>query len=166
MRIPKPVNAALDWAEQHFGAVAAVLAMVVASAAALALPLGAGLPVAGFVLGLAIGGFAVYARMSRRLARARRENDDLLRENGSLRHRNTILASGVITRESQTTQALLMIPDDEDLADEPVPDLADELLGGPATASGGAAAGALDDGSDAARDPQRTDRLPELPDGL
>ncbi|MEV4255663.1 hypothetical protein AB0J52_21110 [Spirillospora sp. NPDC049652] len=166
MRIPKPVNAALDWAEQHFGAVAAVVAMVVAAGAALALPHSLGAPVAALVLGLAVGGFVVYARMARRLARARRENDDLLRENGALRHRNTILASGVITRESQTTQALLMIPDDEDLADEPVMDLADELLGGPAAASGGAPAGAPAEGAGGARDPQRTDRLPELPDGL
>ncbi|MFC4911543.1 hypothetical protein [Actinomadura gamaensis] len=135
MRIPKPVNAALDWAEQHFGALAAVVALVVAAGAALALPRSVGLPVAGLVLGLALGGFAVFVRMSRRLARARKENDDLLRENGALRHRNTILSSGVITREAQATQALLMIPDE------------DEVL-------------AVD------HDPQRTDKLPELPDDL
>ncbi|WP_026416027.1 hypothetical protein [Actinomadura oligospora] len=139
MRIPKPVNAALDWAEQHFGALAAVVALVLAAAAALALPRLVGLPLAGFVLGTAIGGFVVYARMSRRLARARRDNDDLLRENGALRHRNTILSSGVITRESQTTQALLMIPEDED-------------------ETGGS--------SNGGRDPQRTVQLPELPDEL
>lgn len=143
MRIPKPVNAALDWAEQHFGAVAAVVAMVVAAAAALALPSVVGLPVAALVLGTAFGGFAVYARMARRLARARRDNDDLLRENGALRHRNTILSSGVITRESQATQALLMIPDDEDDLD-----------------------GGTDRGPGRTGDPQRTDQLPELPDGL
>ncbi|MFC5185157.1 hypothetical protein [Actinomadura harenae] len=139
MRIPKPVNAALDWAELHFGALAAVVALVVAAGAALALPRLVGLPLAGFVLGTAIGGFLVYARMSRRLARARKENDDLLRENGAMRHRNTVLSSGVITRQSQTTQALLMIPDDEDL-------------------DGG--------GSGGTNRTQSTVQLPELPDGL
>ncbi|MEV5572439.1 hypothetical protein AB0L06_20545 [Spirillospora sp. NPDC052269] len=139
MRIPKPVNAALDWAEQHFGALAALVALVVAAAAPLALPSVVGLPLAGFVLGVAFGGFALYARMSRRLARARKENDDLLRENGALRHRNTVLSSGVITRQSQTTQALLMIPDDED-------------------ETGGS--------SNGRKDSQRTVQLPELPDGL
>ncbi|MCP2334758.1 hypothetical protein [Actinomadura rupiterrae] len=135
MRIPKPVNAALDWAEQHFGALATAVALVAAAAAALLLPRSVGLPLAGFVLGMAVGGFVVYTRMAKRLARARKENDDLLRENGLLRHRNTVLTSGVITRESQATQALLMIPDE------------DEVL-------------SVD------HDPQRTDKLPELPDDL
>ncbi|MGI5322878.1 hypothetical protein [Actinomadura nitritigenes] len=137
MRIPKRVNAVLDWMEQHFGALAAVVALIVVALVATLAPPLVGLPVAGFVVGLAVGGFLVHVRLSRRIARTRREVDDLLRENGALRHRNTILASGVITRGAQETQALVAIPeDDEDLVeDDPtrtaaLPELTDELLGG------------------------------------
>jgi hypothetical protein len=137
VRIPKRVNAVLDWMEQHFGALAVVVALVVVALVATLAPALVGLPVAGFVLGLAAGGFLVHVRLSRRIARARAEVDDLLRENGALRHRNTILASGVITRGAQETQALVAIPeDDEDLVeDDPtrtaaLPELTDELLGG------------------------------------
>ncbi|MER6809065.1 hypothetical protein ABT299_07295 [Spirillospora sp. NPDC000708] len=137
MRIPKRVNAVLDWMEQHFGALAVVVALIVVALVATLAPPLVGLPVAGFVIGLAVGGFLVHVRLSRRIARARAEVDDLLRENGALRHRNTILASGVITRGAQETQALVAIPeDDEDLVeDDPtrtaaLPELTDELLGG------------------------------------
>lgn len=137
MRIPKRVNAVLDWMEQHFGALAVVVALIVVALVATLAPPLVGLPVAGFVVGLAVGGFLVHVRLSRRIARARAEVDDLLRENGALRHRNTILASGVITRGAQETQALVAIPeDDEDLVeDDPtrtaaLPELTDELLGG------------------------------------
>lgn len=137
MRIPKRVNAVLDWMEQHFGALAVVVALIVVALAATLAPPLVGLPVAGFVVGLAVGGFLVHVRLSRRIARARAEVDDLLRENGALRHRNTILSSGVITRGAQETQALVAIPeDDEDLVeDDPsrtaaLPELTDELLGG------------------------------------
>ncbi|WP_067452729.1 hypothetical protein [Actinomadura macra] len=136
MRIPKRVNAVLDWMEKHFVALAVVVALVaVALVATLAPPI-VGLPVAGFILGLAAGGFLVHVRMSRRVARVRADVDDLLRENGALRHRNTVLASGVITREAQETQALVAIPEDEDLPDgDPqrtahLPELTDELLDG------------------------------------
>jgi hypothetical protein len=137
VRIPKRVNAVLDWMEQHFGALAVVVALIVVAVVATLAPPLVGLPVAGFVIGLAVGGFLVHVRLSRRIARARAEVDDLLRENGALRHRNTILASGVITRGAQETQALVAIPeDDEDLVeDDPtrtaaLPELTDELLGG------------------------------------
>ncbi|MDL4775520.1 hypothetical protein [Actinomadura xylanilytica] len=131
MRIPKRVNTVLDWAEQHFGALAAVAALVIAALAATLAPPLAGLPVAGFILGLAAGGFLVHLRMAKRVTRARSEIDDLLRENGALRHRNTVLASGVITREAQVTQALLAIPEDVLLGEEDpqrtvaLPDLGD-----------------------------------------
>ncbi|MWA04014.1 hypothetical protein F8568_027250 [Actinomadura sp. LD22] len=161
MRIPKRVNAVLDWMEQHFGALAAVVALVVVALVATLAPPLVGLPVAGFVIGLAAGGFLVHVRLSRRIARARAEIDDLLRENGALRHRNTILASGVISRGAQETQALVSIPeDDEDLAeDDPartaaLPGLTDELLGGdPADTLGdgagtGEPAGDADDADD------------------
>ncbi|MFB4297162.1 hypothetical protein [Actinomadura sp. NTSP31] len=137
MRIPKRVNAVLDWMEQHFGALAVVVALVIVALVATLAPPLVGLPIAGFVLGLAAGGFLVHVRLSRRIARARSEVDDLLRENGALRHRNTVLASGVISRGAQETQALVAIPeDDEDLVeDDPsrtaaLPELTDELLGG------------------------------------
>ncbi|WP_141582032.1 hypothetical protein [Actinomadura sp. WMMA1423] len=142
MRIPKRVNAVLDWVEQHLLALAVVVALVVVALVATLAPPAVGLPVAGFVLGAAAGGLVVHVRMSRRLARARSDNDNLLRENGALRHRNTVLASGVITREAQETQAFVAIPED-DLIDEPadpqVTATLDELLDG---------------------DPQRTDELP------
>ncbi|MFI0354774.1 hypothetical protein [Actinomadura sp. 9N407] len=108
MRIPKRVNAVLDRAERHAGALLAVIVLVAAALAAMWVPL-----LAGFILGIAFGGFAVHVRMSKRIARSRREIDDLLRENGGLRHRYTVLASGVITREAQVTQALVAIPEYE-----------------------------------------------------
>ena len=118
MRIPKRVNAVLDWVEQHFVALAAVFTLVVVALLALLAPAPVGFPAAGFVLGTAVGGFLVHVRLSRRLRRARRDIDNLLRENGALRHRNTVLASGVITRESEETQALMSIPEDDLLLDE------------------------------------------------
>jgi hypothetical protein len=107
VRIPKRVNAVLDRAEAHIGALAVVVALAAAAAVAMWIPL-----VSGFLLGLAAGGFLVHLRKAKRVARLRAEVDDLLRENGALRHRNTVLASGVITREAQVTQALLEIPED------------------------------------------------------
>ncbi|MFG2003728.1 hypothetical protein ACGFNU_31680 [Spirillospora sp. NPDC048911] len=134
MRIPKRVNAALDWAEKHFGALAVVVTLVAAAAAALLAPPVIGLPAAGLIIGLAIGGFAVHMRMVKRIARVRAEVDDLLRENGALRHRNTVLSSGVITRESQVTQALVAIPEeppeDDPLRTAQLPGIPDEA-GGP-----------------------------------
>ncbi|MBO2459172.1 hypothetical protein [Actinomadura violacea] len=157
MRIPKRVNAVLDWMEQHFGALAVVVGLVIVALVATLAPALVGLPVAGFVIGLAAGGFLVHVRLTRRIARARAEVDDLLRENGALRHRNTVLASGVISRGAQETQALVAIPeDDEDLAeDDPtrtaaLPELTDELLGGdPGDTLGDGSGPALDPDTDA-----------------
>ncbi|MFB4306506.1 hypothetical protein [Actinomadura sp. GTD37] len=178
MRIPKRVNTVLDWMEQHFVALAAVVALVVVAVVATFAPAAVGLPVAGFVLGTALGGFLVHLRLSRRIARARADVDNLLRENGALRHRNNVLASGVITRESQETQALVSIPEDDLLEDELRADpqrtaTLDELLGGdpqrtdelPGEQS---ADGQASDPSEAPAgdDPQRTTVLPELPDDL
>ncbi|NVI85949.1 hypothetical protein [Actinomadura sp. BRA 177] len=144
MRIPKRVNTVLDWMEQHPVALAVVVALVVVAVVAMFAPAAVGLPVAGFVLGTAAGGFVVHVRLSRRISRARADVDNLLRENGALRHRNTVLASGVITRESQETQALVSIPEDDLLQDDLGADpqgtvTLDELLDG---------------------DPQSTDELP------
>lgn len=145
MRIPKRVNAVLDWMEQHYLALGVVVALVVVALVASLAPRSVGLPVAGFVLGLAAGGFLVHVRLSRRVARARADVDNLLRENGALRHRYTVLASGVITREAQETQALVAIPED---------DLQDETGGG--DTQGTATLDELLDG-----DPQSTDELPD-----
>ncbi|MEV0661005.1 hypothetical protein ACIBI3_10415 [Actinomadura luteofluorescens] len=145
MRIPKRVNTVLDWVEQHLLAFAVVVALVVVALVSTLAPPAVGLPVAGFVLGAAAGGLVVHLRMSRRIARARSDNDNLLRENGALRHRNTVLASGVITREAQETQALVAIPEDDllDAPDDPQSTVSlDELLDG---------------------DPQTTNELPDDP---
>ncbi|MBE1530949.1 hypothetical protein [Actinomadura algeriensis] len=141
MRIPKRVNTVLDWMEQHLRALAIVFVLVVLVLVLVALvtalvPPAVGLPVAGFVLGASAGGYMMHSRMARRVARARREVDDLLRENGALRHRYNVMASGVITREAQETQAIVPIPEDDllDAPDDPqrtwsMPELTDELLG-------------------------------------
>ncbi|GAA2291690.1 hypothetical protein GCM10010402_57680 [Actinomadura luteofluorescens] len=145
MRIPKRVNTVLDWVEQHLLAFAVVVALVVVALVSTLAPPAVGLPVAGFVLGAAAGGLVVHLRLSRRIARARSDNDNLLRENGALRHRNTVLASGVITREAQETQALVAIPEDDllDAPDDPQSTVSlDELLDG---------------------DPQTTNELPDAP---
>lgn len=184
MRIPKRVNAVLDWMEQHFRALAIVVALVVVALVALLAPPAVGFPVAGFVLGVAAGGLLVHVRMSRRIARARADVDNLLRENGALRHRNTVLASGVITREAQETQALVAIPEDDLRPDEPDADpqstaTLDELLDGgdPQTTDElpdqDAGTGADEPAAERAAfeeiadgDPQRTTVLPALPDAL
>ncbi|TYK52896.1 hypothetical protein [Actinomadura decatromicini] len=151
MRIPKRVNAVLDWMEHRYPALGAVVALIAVALAATVAPRAVGFPVAGFILGVAAGGFAVHVRMSRRVARARADVDNLLRENGALRHRNTVLASGVITREAQETQALMSIPEDDLLPVEPGPREGDT--------QSTATLDELLDGGDG--DPQRTDELPD-----
>ncbi|WUI01138.1 hypothetical protein OHR68_04765 [Spirillospora sp. NBC_00431] len=149
MRIPKRVNTVLDWMEEHHLALGAVVALIAVALVATLAPRSVGIPVATFILGLAAGGFTVHVRSSRRVARVRADVDNLLRENGALRHRNTVLASGVITREAQETQALMSIPEDDlPVADEDVHDPGDTQ----ATAT-------LDELLDA--DPQSTDELPD-----
>ena len=115
----------------------------------------------------------MHVRLSRRIARARAEVDDLLRENGALRHRNTILASGVITRGAQETQALVAIPeDDEDLVeDDPartaaLPELTDELLGGDPgdTLGDGVKSGAEDATAEPGPDPAAVDGTADTED--
>jgi hypothetical protein len=145
VRIPKRVNTVLDWVEQHLLALAVVFALVVVALVATLAPPAVGLPIAGFVLGAAAGGLLVHVRMSRRVARARSDIDNLLRENGALRHRNTVLASGVITREAQETQALVAIPEDD-------------LRGAPDDPQTTASLDELLDG-----DPQTTNELPDEP---
>lgn len=176
MRIPKRVNTVLDWVEEHLLALAVVVALVVVALVATLAPPAVGLPVAGFVLGAAAGGLVVHLRMSRRVARARSDIDNLLRENGALRHRNTVLASGVITRGAQETQALVSIPED-DLLDAPGdpettvsldellddPQTTNELPGDPRT-TGDPQPGDTD-APESPGDPLTTDELPGRDDG-
>ncbi|GAA4231589.1 hypothetical protein GCM10022254_29180 [Actinomadura meridiana] len=191
MRIPKRVNAVLDWMELHHLALGVVVALAVVALTATLAPRSVGIPVAAFILGLAAGGFTVHVRMSRRVARARADVDNLLRENGALRHRNTVLTSGVITREAQETQALMSIPEDDlpqddvdiagrgdtranatidDLLDGGDPqstdELPDDLTGEPDTAENDVEKAAEQDAAKdvEADDPQRTTVLPTLPD--
>ncbi|MFI0479191.1 hypothetical protein [Actinomadura sp. 9N215] len=149
MRIPKRVNTVLDWMEEHYLALGAVTALIAVALVATLAPRSVGIPVAAFILGLAAGGFTVHVRASRRVARVRADVDNLLRENGALRHRNTVLASGVITREAQETQALMSIPEDD------LPPDGQEVRG-PGDTQATATLDELLDG-----DPQSTDELPK-----
>ncbi|OLT13879.1 hypothetical protein BJF79_19520 [Actinomadura sp. CNU-125] len=104
----------MGWLEKHRGALAATVALVATAASVMWWP-----PLAGFVLGIAAGGFGVHLRRANRLAKAKREVDNLLRENGALRHRNTVLSSGVIAQGTQVTHKLMPIVDEVGGRDEP-----------------------------------------------
>jgi membrane protein YdbS with pleckstrin-like domain len=106
VKIPRRVNAAWDWLETHVRFIWAVAIVIIVVAAARWVP-----ELAAFILGAAISGFLVRLRMAARVARLRAETDDLLRENGALRHEKTVLAGGVLARQSVLTQRLPMIPD-------------------------------------------------------
>lgn len=106
MRIPRRVNAAWDWLEKHVSIIWAVAIAVSVVATARWVP-----ELAAFILGAAVSGFVVRLRMAARVTKLRSEADDLLRENGALRHEKTMLASGVLSKQSLLTQRLPMIPD-------------------------------------------------------
>ena len=106
MRIPRRVNAAWDWLEKQVPVIWAVAIVIGVVATARWVP-----ELAAFVLGAAVSGFIVRLRMGARVTKLRAEADDLLRENGALRHEKTMLASGVISKQSLLTQRLPMIPD-------------------------------------------------------
>jgi hypothetical protein len=109
VKIPRRVNAALDWAAGHSRVVLVVLPLLVASVAALWMP-----ALAAFAVGLGVGGVAVHVRMSARVARLRAEADDLLRENGALRHQKTLIAKATVTSGSVLTQRMPSIPEEDD----------------------------------------------------
>lgn len=106
MRIPKRVNAAWDWAEDHGRVMALIVLLPILAVGALWSPV-----LAAFALGAVGGGAVTYTRLSKRITRLRGEVDDLLRECGRLRHRNNVLASGVVQAETMVTQKLLSIPE-------------------------------------------------------
>ncbi|MCW2902161.1 MAG: hypothetical protein JWO67_4426 [Streptosporangiaceae bacterium] len=107
MKIPKHVNTVWDWVDDHIRLLAIIVALAAAAAAGLWLPI-----LSAFVLGAALGGLAIHSRMSRRTTRLRAEVDDLLRENGSLRHENNMLIGGVISAQMLVTQRLPVITAD------------------------------------------------------
>ena len=109
MKIPKSVNSALDWAGHNVRVIAAVGVAVIVSISVWWAPV-----LAGFVLGVAIGGLAVHLRMARRQTRLNADIDDLLRQNGALRREKLTLASGVLTSQHQLTHRLPIITDNPD----------------------------------------------------
>ena len=109
MKIPRRLNAALDWATDHARVILTVLPLVVAAVAVLWMP-----AAAAFVVGIGVGGVAVHFPMSARVARLRDEADDLLRENGALRHEKTVIAKTADPSGSVLTQKLPSIPEGND----------------------------------------------------
>jgi hypothetical protein len=109
VKIPRHINAALDWFAAHARVSLIVLPLVVAVLAVLWMP-----ALAAFAVGIAVGGVAVHIRMSAKVARLRAEADDLLRENGALRHQTTVIANTTSTSESVLTQKLPSIPEVDD----------------------------------------------------
>lgn len=108
MRIPRRLNATLDWAAAHARVILIVLPLAVAAVAVLWMP-----ALAAFAVGIGVGGVAVHYRMSAKVARLRAEADDLLRENGALRHEKTVIAKATVTSGSVLTQKLPSIPEED-----------------------------------------------------
>ncbi|MDX6741300.1 hypothetical protein [Actinocorallia sp. A-T 12471] len=109
VRIPKSVDRAWDWAERHGKALAAVLLLLVAGAGALLLPaLGA------LAAGILIGAVVTLWRTRRSVAALRADNDQLLRDNGALRHALAAVEHGVRKQGSVDTQVLPFIPSEDD----------------------------------------------------
>lgn len=108
MKIPKRVNATLDWMGRNVRIVAAVGAALIIS-----IVMWSWAPaLSAFVLGVAIGGTIVHRRMASRQAALRSDVDDLLRQNGALRREKLTLASGVLAKQTQLTAKLPVIPED------------------------------------------------------
>lgn len=108
MRIPRRVNALLDWAAQNARIILVVLPLAVAAIAVLWMP-----ALAAFAVGVGAGGVAVHVRMTAKVARLRAEADDLLRENGALRHEKTVIAKANVSSVSVLTQKLPSIPEQD-----------------------------------------------------
>ena len=114
MKIPKRVNAALDWMGHNVRIVAAISAALIIS-----IVMWPGVPLlSAFVLGAVIGGTIVHQRSASRQAALRSDIDDLLRQNGALRREKLTLASGVIAKQAQLTAKLPVIPEDSPAAED------------------------------------------------
>jgi uncharacterized membrane-anchored protein YhcB (DUF1043 family) len=85
-----------------------VVPLAVAALAVLWMP-----ALAALAVGVVVGGVAVHYRMSAKVARLRAEADDLLRENGALRHEKTVIAKATSTSGSVLTQKLPSIPEED-----------------------------------------------------
>jgi hypothetical protein len=109
VKIPRRLNAALDWMADNARVFLIALPLVIAAVTALWIP-----ALAAFAVGIGVGGVVVHVRMSARAARLRAEVDDLLRENGALRHEKTVIAKATVASESVLTQKLPIIPDRDD----------------------------------------------------
>lgn len=105
MKIPRRLNAVLDWAAGHGRAMLIIVPVVVAAVAALWLP-----TVAAFAIGVGVGGVAVNVRMGKQVARLRAETDDLLRENGALRHEKIMITKRAVATGSLLTQKMPSVP--------------------------------------------------------
>ena len=109
MRIPRRLNAVLDWAAGNARVILTVLPLVVAAVVVMWMP-----ALAAFAVGVGVGGVVIHVRMSAKVARLRAEADDLLRENGALRHQKTVIAKAgarAAPSESVLTQKLPSIPE-------------------------------------------------------
>jgi NAD(P)-dependent dehydrogenase (short-subunit alcohol dehydrogenase family) len=104
VKIPKHVNTVWDWVDAHIRLLILVATLAIVAVAGLWIPL-----LSVFVLGAIAGGLAVQSRIARRVTRLRAEVDELLRENGALRHEKTMLSSHVITSGTLLTQRLPVI---------------------------------------------------------
>jgi hypothetical protein len=117
VKIPKRVNTAWDWAEENGRTIVIITVLVVSGVSALWLPaLGA------FIFGAAVGGGVVALGLARKIARLRAVNDDLLRENGALRHqkvraeKKAEVTTGEIISDSLVTQRLPYIAEEDQAA--------------------------------------------------
>jgi hypothetical protein len=109
VKIPRRLNAVLDWAAGNARIILVILPLAVAAIVVMWMP-----ALAAFAVGVGVGGVVVHVRMSARVARLRDEADDLLRENGALRHEKTVIAKAgarAATSESVLTQKLPSIPE-------------------------------------------------------
>ena len=109
MKIPRRLNAVLDWAAGNGRIILIILPLVVAAIVVMWMP-----ALAAFAVGVGVGGVVVHVRMSTKVTRLRAEVDDLLRENGALRHEKTVIAKAgarATTSESVLTQKLPSIPE-------------------------------------------------------
>jgi hypothetical protein len=128
LKIPKRVNATLDWMGHNVRMVAAVGAALIISI----LTWSWAPAVAAFVLGVTIGGTIVHRRMAARQAALRSDIDDLLRQNGALRREKLTLASGVLAKQTQLTAKLPVIPEDSPAGGDGGDQPAGEQPAGPA----------------------------------
>lgn len=108
VKIPRWLNAALDWMADNARVILIVLFLAIAAVTVLWVP-----ALAAFAVGVLVGGVAVHGRMSARMARLRAEADALLRENGALRHQKTMIARATVASGSVLTQKLPIIPDED-----------------------------------------------------